>query len=131
MSLQTLFPHSHVNSLQQETENDKTQPKHHRKEKTSSALWSLFDELIAESENNDCSGNFGNEAEVVVEMSLKETLEMSSKETLLSYSEHINLLARELEYWQSKKAIWPCLAHLASKYLGVATTFYCCLRMII
>ena len=37
---------SHISSLQQETENDKPQPKHCRKEKTSSALWSLFDELI-------------------------------------------------------------------------------------
>ena len=102
---------NHINSLQQETESDKPQPKHYRKEKTSSALWSLFDELIAESENNDCSGNFGNEAEVVVEMYLKETL--------LSHSEHIHPLATELEYWQSNKAIWPCLAHLASKYVGV------------
>ena len=34
---------SHINSLQQETENDKPHPKRCRKEKTSSALWSLFD----------------------------------------------------------------------------------------
>ena len=58
---------SHISSLQQETENDKPHPKHHRKEKTSSALRSLCDELIAESENNDGSGNCGNEAEVVVD----------------------------------------------------------------
>ena len=41
---------SHISSLQQETENDKPQPKRHRKEKTSSALWNLFDKLIAKSE---------------------------------------------------------------------------------
>ena len=83
---------NHINNLQQEkTESDKPQPKHRRKEKTSSASWSLFDELIAESENNNCSGNFGNEAEVVVEMYLKEIL--------LSHSEHNHPLARELEYW--------------------------------
>ena len=98
---------SHISSLQQETENDKPHPKRRRKEKTSSALWSLFDELIAESENNDGSGNCGNEAEVVVEMYLKEPV--------LSHSKHIH----PLEYWQSKKAIWPSLAHLASKYLGM------------
>ena len=102
---------NHINSLQQETESDKPQPKHRRKEKTSCALWSLFDKLIAESENNDGSGSFGNEAEVVVEMYLKETL--------LSHSKHIHPLARELEYWQSKKAMWPYLAHLASKYLDI------------
>ena len=44
---------------------------------------------------------------------------MNLKETLLSHSEHIHPLATEFEYWQSKKAIWPCLAHLASKYVGV------------
>ena len=56
---------SHINTLQQETENDKPQPNRRRKEKTSSELWSLFDELIAESENNDSSGNCGNESEVL------------------------------------------------------------------
>ena len=61
----------------------------------------------AESENNDGNGNCGNEAEVVVEMYLKEPV--------LSHSEHIH----SLEYWQSKKAIWPSLPHLASKYLGI------------
>ena len=46
---------SHISSLQQEKENKKSQPKRRRKEKTSSPLWGLFDELIAESENNDNS----------------------------------------------------------------------------
>ena len=96
---------SHISSLQQETENDKPQPKHCRKKKASSALWSFIDELIVESENNDGIGNCGNEAEVVVEMYLKEPV--------FSHSEHI----QPLEYWQSK-VIWPYLAHLASKYLG-------------
>ena len=98
---------SHNSSLQQETGNDKPQLKHHRKEKTSSALWSLFDKLTVKSENNNGSGNGGNEAEVVVEMYLKEPV--------LSHSEHIH----PLEYWQSKNAIWPCLVHLPSKYLGI------------
>ena len=65
---------SHISSLQQNTENDKPQPKHHSKEKTGYALWSHFDELVAELENNDGSGNCGNEAEVVLEMYLKETV---------------------------------------------------------
>ena len=98
---------SHLSSLRQETEKDTPQPKRSRREKPSSALWSLFDELIAESENSDGSGNCGNEAEVVVEMYLKELV--------LSHSEHVH----PLEYWQSKKAIWPCLSHLACKYLGI------------
>ena len=112
---------SHINSLQQETENDKPQPKRRRKEKTSSALWSLFDELIAESENNDCSGNFGNEAEVVVEMYLKETL--------LSHPEHIPLSYR-VRVLAIKEGH---LAMLGSFNIQVCwcTTFYCCLRMII
>ena len=37
------------------------------------------------------------------------------KEPVLSHSEHIH----PFEYWQSKKAIWPSLAHLPSKYLGI------------
>ena len=59
---------SNISSLQQETENDKPQPKRCRKKKASSALWSLINELIAEPENNDGSGNCGNEVKVVVEM---------------------------------------------------------------
>ena len=42
-------------------------------------------------------------------------MEMCLQEPVLSHSEHIHLL----EYWQLKKAIWPSLAHLASKYLGI------------
>ena len=55
---------SYISSLQQETENDKPQPKCRRKEKASSALWSLFDELIAVSENSDGSGNVGSSGDV-------------------------------------------------------------------
>ena len=112
---------SHISSLQQETENDKPQPKHDRKEKTSCALWSLFDDLIAESENNNHSGHFGNEAEVVVEMYLKETS--------LSHSEHIPLSYR-VKVLAIKE---DHLAMLGSFSIQVCwcTTFYCCLKMII
>ena len=112
---------NHINSLQQETESDKPQPKHRRKEKTSSALWSLFNELIAESENNDHSGHFGNEAEVVVEMYLKETS--------LSHSEHIPLSyrVRVLAIKEGHLAMLGSFSIQVSWY----TTLFCCLRMII
>ena len=43
-------------------------------------------------------------------------MEIYLKQPVLSHSQHIH----PLEYWQSKKAIWPILAHLASKYLSIS-----------
>ena len=44
---------------------------------------------------------------------------MYLKEPVLSHSEHIH----PLEYWQLKNTIWPSLADLASKCLGIPPTF--------
>ena len=93
-----------------QSDGDEPQPKRSRsdsREKSSSALWNLFDELIADSTNGDGEGDCGTEAEVITEMYLKEPV--------VSRSEHVH----PLEYWQSKKAVWPCLAHLACKYLCI------------
>ena len=62
---------------------------------------------MADSANGDGEDDCGTEAKVIAEVYLKESV--------VSRSEHIH----PLEYWQSKKAIWPCLAHLASKYLCI------------
>ena len=91
------------------SDNDQPQAKRSRRdsrEKSSSALWSLFDELMANSANGD-EDDCGTEAEMIAEMYLKEPV--------ISRSEHMH----PLQYWQSKKAIWPCLAHLACKYLCI------------
>ena len=93
-----------------QSDSDDPQPKCSRsdsREKSSSALWNLFNELIADSTNGDGEGDCGTEAEVITEMYLKEPV--------VSRSEHVH----PLEYWQSKKAVWPCLAHLACKYLCI------------
>ena len=63
------------------TQHDPPQPKHSRKEKSGSTLWSLFDEMLADSENNTEGHNCGNEAEVMIEMYLKEPM--------LPHTEHI------------------------------------------
>jgi len=42
-------------------------------------------------------------------------VEMYLKEPVVPRLERVH----PLEYWQSKKAIWPCLAHLACKYLCI------------
>ena len=91
-----------------QSDSDQPQPKRSRsdsREKPSSAIWNLFDELIADSANGDGEDDCGTEAEVMVEMYLKEPV--------VSHSEHVH----PLEYWQSKKTVWPCLAHLDCKYL--------------
>ena len=92
-----------------QSDNDQPQAKRSRRdsrEKSSSALWSLFDELMANSANGD-EDDCGTEAEMIAEMYLKEPV--------ISRSEHMH----PLQYWQSKKAVWPCLAHLACKYLCI------------
>ena len=60
---------------------DQPYPKH-RKENKSSTLWSLFDELLAESVENSVGHSCENSAEIMVEMYLKEPV--------LSYVEHIH-----------------------------------------
>lgn len=85
---------------------DQPQPKRSKQDK-SSTLWSLFDEMLAESEENSEGRSCGNSAEIMVEMYLKEPV--------LSYLEHIH----PLTYWKEKKPLWPCLADLACKYLSI------------
>ena len=75
---------------------------------SSSTLWSLFDEMLADSE--DCSegeGQSRNTAEIMVDMYLKEPI--------LARSERIH----PLTYWLGKKTLWPCLVDLACKYLSI------------
>ena len=74
---------------------------------SSSTLWSLFDEMLADSE--DCSegeGQSRNTAEIMVDMYLKEPV--------LARSERIH----PLTYWLGNKTLWPCLVDLACKYLS-------------
>ena len=78
-----------------------------RKENKSSTLWSLFDEMLAESEENFVGHSCENSAEIMVEMYLKEPV--------LSHVEHIH----PLTYWKEKKPLWPCLVDLACKYLSI------------
>ena len=97
---------------------DQPQPKRSRsdsREKPSSAIWNLFDELIADSANGDGEDDCGTEADVMAEMYLKEPV--------VSHSEHVH----PLEYWLSKKTVWPCLAHLTCMY----TSIICCFRAIV
>ena len=75
---------------------------------SSSTLWSLFDEMLADSE--DCSegeGQSRNTAEIMVDMYLKEPV--------LARSERIH----PFTYWLGKKTLWPCLVDLACKYLSI------------
>jgi len=93
-----------------QSDSDLPQPKQSRRdssEKSSFALWNLLDELIADSGNGDGKDDCGTEDEMIAEMYLKEPV--------VFRSEHIH----PLEYWQSKKAIWPCLVYLACKYLCI------------
>ena len=67
-----------------------------------STLWSLFDEMLADSE--DCcegEGQSRNTAEIMVDMYLKEPV--------LARVEQIH----PLTYWLGKKSLWPCLVDLA------------------
>ena len=57
--------------------------------------------MLADPENSNEGNNCGNEAEVIVEMFLKEPVLPHSKHT---------------QYWKQKK---PCLAYLACKYLAI------------
>ena len=61
---------AYLNSLV--VQNDLPQPKRSKKEQAGSTLWNLFDEMLADSENSTEGNNCGNEAEVIVEMYLKE-----------------------------------------------------------
>ena len=81
------------------------------RDKSSSKLWSLFDELIADSENGNEEDDFGSEADMIVEMYLEEPV--------VPRLERIH----PLEYWQSKRAVWPCLP--------LYTSILCCFRAII
>ena len=75
---------------------------------SSSTLWSLFDEMLADS--TDCTEDEGqsrNTAEIMVDMYLKEPV--------LARSERIH----PLTYWLGKKTLWPCLVDLACKYLSI------------
>ena len=83
---------------------DRPHPKR-RKENESSTLWSLFDEMLAESEENSVAHSCENSAEIMVEMYLKEPV--------LSHVEDIH----PLTYWKEKKQLWPCLVDLACKDL--------------
>ena len=85
---------------------DQPQPKRSKQDK-SSTLWSIFDELLAENEQNSEGHSCENSAEIMVEMYLKEPV--------LSHIEHIH----PLTYWKEKKPLWPCLADLACKYLSI------------
>ena len=88
------------------------QPKHAHSLQTikqsSSTLWSLFDEMLADS--TDCTegeDQSRNTAEIMVDMYLKEPV--------LARSEQIH----PLTYWLGKKTLWPCLVDLACKYLSI------------
>ena len=85
---------------------DQPQPKRSKQDKPST-LWSLFDEMMAESEGNSERHDYGNSTEIMVEMYLKEPL--------LSHLEHIH----PMTYWKEKQPLWPCLADLACKYLSI------------
>ena len=85
---------------------DRPHPKR-RKENESSTLWNLFDEMLAESEENSVAHSCENSAEIMVEMYLKEPV--------LSHVEHIH----SLTYWKEKKPLWSCLVDLACKYLSI------------
>ena len=71
-------------------------------------MWSIFDKLLAENEENSEGHGYKNSAEIMVEMYLKEPV--------LSHIEHNHLI---LMYWEEKKSLWPCLADLACKYLSI------------
>ena len=85
---------------------DQPHPKR-RKENKSSTLWSLFDEMLAESEENSVGHSCENSAEIMVEMYLKEPV--------LSRVEQIH----PLTHWKEKKPLCPCLVYLACKYLSI------------
>lgn len=85
-----------------------TQPTDKQSCQSSSTLWSLFDEMLAD--NEDCSegeGQCRNTAEIMVDMYLKEPV--------LARSERIH----PLTYWLGKKTLWRCLVDLACKYLSI------------
>ena len=95
----------HLSKLSSASPHDQPQPKHGKQDK--STLWSLFDEMLAESEGVSEEHDSGNSTEIMVEMYLKEPL--------LSHLEHIH----PLTYWKEKKPLWPCLADLACKCLSI------------
>ena len=73
---------------------------------SSSTLWNLFNEMLADAEEANSEGlNSGHTAEMMVEMYLKEHVQ----------SRHTD----PLEYWKQKKPVWLPLAHLAFKYLSI------------
>ena len=63
------------------------------KENKSSTLWSLFDEMLVESEENSVRHGCENSAKIMIQMYLKEPV--------LSHVEHIHPLEKE-------EAMWPC-----------------------
>ena len=73
-------------------------------ESSSSSLWNLYSEMLADAEETH-SDNCGCTAEMMVEMYLKEPVQ----------SRHTG----PLDYWKQKKPVWPPLAHLACKYLSI------------
>ena len=85
---------------------DQPQPKCSKQD--TSTLWSLFDEMFAESKGVSEGHDSGNSTEIMVEMYLKEPL--------LSHLDHIH----PLTYWKEKKPLWPCLVDLACKYLSIS-----------
>ena len=67
---------------------------------SSSTLWNLFSEMLADSEEGNSEGlNSGHTAEMMVEMYLKEHVQ----------SRHTD----PLQYWKQKKPVWLPLAHMA------------------
>ena len=93
---------------------DQPHPKR-RKGNKSSTLWSLFDEMLAESEENSVGHSCENSAEIMVEMYLKEPV--------LSHVEHIH----PLTYWKEKKPLWPCLVDLRSLQISFHSSLFSCI----
>ena len=84
----------------------------YRKENKSSTLWSLFDEMLVESEENSVGHGCENSAKITVQMYLKEPV--------LSHVEHIHIL------WKEKKACsHVCMVDLVCKYLSIPPLFSC------
>ena len=88
---------------------DDQQPQAKRLKEGSSSLWSMYSEMLAieDSDNTEgsSSSNTAYTAEMAVEMYLKDPTQ--------------SLNSSPLEYWKQKKALWPILARLASKYLSI------------
>ena len=82
------------------------QAKHQKtdSDSSSSTLWNLFSEMLADTEEGNSEGrNSGHTAEMMIEVYLKEHVQSRRTDPL--------------EYWKQKKLVWLPLAHMACKYL--------------